>query len=108
MAAPLAPDPQGSRLPPALKRKLYLNSIKGFETLATSGDQELELARCYSGQGTGASTLNTISAQNALVAANGFIGITPFCKDFAEESCATPITPATNACANNTGLGIAP
>ncbi|HWA75231.1 MAG TPA: hypothetical protein VG937_23000 [Polyangiaceae bacterium] len=94
-----------------LSRILYFNSTKGFETLATSGDQELELARCYSGKGTGASTLNTVAAQNALVAANGFIGINPFCKDFQEELssvCATPIPPGVNACANNGALGIAP
>jgi hypothetical protein len=92
-------------------RILYLNSVKGFETLPASGDQELELARCFSGTGTGTTSLSTIAGQNALVAGFGHIPISPFCKDFQEELssvCPEPITPGINACANNSGLGIAP
>jgi len=90
-----------------MARLLYLNSIHGFESLPT-GDQELELAHCFSGRATGASALSSVAGQNALVAATGFVPIDPFCVDFRESGCSPPISPDTNACANNAGLGIAP
>jgi cysteine-rich repeat protein len=78
-----------------LARKLYLNTLVGFENVA---GQELSLARCFAGTGlSGSATID------AMVAMHGFVplGVAPYCEDFNEVSlCGVP-GPNTNACTNN-------
>lgn len=98
-----------------LSRKLYLNTIRGFENLLASNDPtgvagkdaELDLAECYANLPF--STFASVGTAQINVAspAIGFVplpGATPkaLCEDFNGTAC----TDATNtdACENNTGL----
>jgi hypothetical protein len=97
-----------------IARKLYLNSIRGFETLLDSSaavagkDAELDLAECFSNLPF--STFNTVGAAQINVA-NPSIGFVPLpggatskalCEDFNGTACGD--TSNTDACENNTGL----
>lgn len=79
-----------------LARRLYLNSVIGFENVT---GQELGLAKCFAG---GTSTLFS-----DLLAANNLIPLPtgPVCQDFANEQCSTHNTPS-DACANNASVGL--
>jgi hypothetical protein len=81
-----------------LSRKLYLNSVAGFET-ATAAEQQL--ARCFSGTVAGVDL-------NGIVEESGFITLpgAPFCEDFNEQTLCSDAD-NDNACAGNPA-GIAP
>jgi hypothetical protein len=98
-----------------LSRKLYLNSLRGFENLLTSSDPsgdagkdaELDLAECYANLPFSTFASVGTSQINIASPAFGFVplpGATPkaLCEDFNGTAC----TDATNtdACENNTGL----
>ena len=103
-----------------LSRKLYLNTIRGFETLLTSSDPglptgkdaELDLAECYANLPF--STFASVGTAQINVASPsfGFVplpGATPkaLCEDFngattGSTSCGDAVN--TDACENNTGL----
>jgi ABC-type phosphate transport system substrate-binding protein len=83
-----------------LSRKLYLNSMIGFENVT---GQELALAQCYTGSG-----LTAPATLSGLITSNGFItlGTAPYCEDFNKEmissgGCSTAAGTNTNACSNN-------
>jgi cysteine-rich repeat protein len=80
-----------------LARKLYLNTLVGFENVT---GQELSLAQCFAGTGlSGGATLDS------MVTAQGFVplGVAPYCEDFNEVALCGAAGPNTNACANNPG-----
>jgi ABC-type phosphate transport system substrate-binding protein len=81
-----------------LSRFLYLTTMSGFNASGGVTGDELELAKCYSGNGLSGTTIS------ALVNAEGFQAIPIGCKSFDETSASTGCTgaaPATNSCANN-------
>jgi hypothetical protein len=73
-----------------LSRKVYFNSIAGFETVT---GQELELAKCFAGSAAGFNTL--LAAKNLFPLPAG-----PVCQDFPNEGCSANNT-AGNACTGN-------
>jgi hypothetical protein len=84
-----------------ISRKLYLNTMAGFEVVAgsaagTIGEEQWNLTKCFADE----------AVIDPIVAANGFItlGQNVFCEDFNQGSCPSsqnhPATPA-NACSNN-------
>ena len=77
-----------------LSRKVYFNSIPGFETVT---GQELELAKCFAGGVAGGATqfASLLAAKNLFPLPTG-----PVCQDFANENCSANNT-AGDACANN-------
>ena len=77
-----------------LSRKVYFNSIPGFETVT---GQELELAKCFAGGVAGGATqfASLLAAKNLFPLPTG-----PVCVDFANEGCSANNT-AGDACANN-------
>lgn len=81
-----------------LSRFLWLSTMIGYNTTGGVTGDELELAKCYSGNNLSGATLP------ALVTAEGFQSIPVGCKSFDETSasagCTSP-APATNSCANN-------
>jgi ABC-type phosphate transport system substrate-binding protein len=82
-----------------LSRFLYLSTLAGFTTApgGVSGD-ELELAKCYSGNGLSGTTISS------LVAGEGFQVIPIGCKSFDETSASAGCNgtaPASNSCSNN-------
>jgi hypothetical protein len=96
-----------------LSRKLYLNTIRGFETLLASDaavagkDAELDLSECYANLPF--STFGTVGTAQINVAspAIGFVplpGATPkaLCEDFNGTACGDATN--TDACEGNTGL----
>jgi ABC-type phosphate transport system substrate-binding protein len=82
-----------------LSRFLYVSTMIGYKNTAGGvAGQELELAKCYSGNGLSGTTIS------ALVAAEGFQAIPIGCRSFNETSASAGCTgtaPATNSCANN-------
>jgi hypothetical protein len=81
-----------------LSRKVYFNSIAGFETVT---GQELALAKCFAGGVAGGATqfASLLAAKNLFALPTG-----PVCQDFANEGCSANNT-AGNACSDNpTGI----
>jgi hypothetical protein len=78
-----------------LARKVYINSIAGFET-ATG--QELALSKCFAGGATGFNSL--LAAKNLFPLPTG-----PVCQDFPNEGCSANNT-ASNACTGNAAVGL--
>jgi hypothetical protein len=79
----------GAGAPYPFSRKLYLNSMVGFESVT---GQELALAGCFANE----------ALVNPIVSANGFItlGQDVFCEDFPENTCPGQ-TSTNNACTGN-------
>jgi hypothetical protein len=80
-----------------LARKLYLNTMIGFENVT---GQERSLAECFAGSGLSAGT-----SIDAIASSFGFttLGASPYCEDFNEVANCGAADPNTNACANNEG-----
>jgi hypothetical protein len=101
----------------ALARKMYLNTMRGFQTLLTSSDPggvtgkdaELDLAECFAHLPF--STFANVGTGQLNVASFGLVPLPPpvgggapkaFCEDFNGIRCGDPSN--TDACQNNTGL----
>jgi ABC-type phosphate transport system substrate-binding protein len=100
----------GSTYP--LARKLYLNSLLGFENIPDTGvdpgkDAEVEMARCFSSVPFNG-TFNVASSAFGFVPLPGGTGpAAALCEDFNTTVCATGPTPNVNGCATNpTGIPI--
>jgi hypothetical protein len=83
-----------------LSRRLYLNSIIGFENVTL---EEANLKECFKGNAANDANGITNATFRNIITNNGFInfapGVTPFCEDFNEQAaCGAPSN--NNACAN--------
>jgi hypothetical protein len=91
----------GSGTPYPLSRKLYLNSLDGFDTLAagtfTAGNDEEALTACFANN----ATIHTIVKNRGFITIGDVTGQTGSCSNAASVFC-EPTCGASN-CANNTG-----
>jgi hypothetical protein len=78
-----------------LSRAVWLSTMLGFRPGGVSGD-ELELARCFSGNG-----LNNGLTIQQMAAAEGFFPVPIGCRSFDESVTACGDGGPTNSCANN-------
>jgi ABC-type phosphate transport system substrate-binding protein len=81
-----------------LSRFLWVSTMIGYQTSGGVAGDELELAKCYSGNGLASGTIQS------MVNAEGFQAIPIGCRSFDETSASTGCTgtaPATNSCSNN-------
>jgi hypothetical protein len=91
-----------------IARRLYLNSIRGFED-STVANQEFGLARCFAQMSNATVIEHNFIPMPSVTPPGGGPAYTKYCEDFRQETC-TPAQPAgVDACQNNTGafdLGI--
>jgi hypothetical protein len=99
-----------------IARKLYLNTIRGFENLLTSSDPsgvagkdaELDLAECFANLpfstfgAVGATQINVAHPSIGFVPLPGGASSKALCEDFNGTVCGDAAN--TDACENNTGL----